>query len=414
MTDGPYKLPSGWRWVRLEKTTSLLRSGFAFGKKGAAKGHLLHLRPYNIGVDGTLNLSQQFLIPSASKSNEEVLLQPGDVLFNNTNSVELVGKTALVREPINAEYSNHITLMRTYANVCQGAWLALSLRTFWQQGFFAQRCNKWIGQAGYNTQMLQETPVPLPPLAEQRRIVARVEALMERIREAKSLRVTSNQDVSTLIEAALAEVFPSKESQKGWPSIGELCEIRGGMQKSPKRTPKNNPRPYLRVANVQQGYLALQDIAYFEVSDSELERYRLLPNDVLIIEGNGSPDLIGRTAIFRGEIDNCVHQNHVIRLRPNTSHILSEFLSAYLTSPTGRRIIGELSHTSSGLLNLSVGKIRSIPVPPFSLSEQERVVSHLNSVHNQVAALKRAQEDTNAELRRLEQAILDQAVRGEL
>src|SRR5262249_48726233 len=157
----------------------------------------------------------------------------------------------------------------------------------------------------------------LPPLACQRRIVATLEALMERVREAKGLRAASQQDVNTLIEAALAEVFPSKGSQNGWPSIGELCEIRGGLQKSPSRTPKTNPRPYLRVANVQQGYLALQDIAFFEVSDSELERYRLLPDDVLIIEGNGSPDLIGRTAIFRGEINNCVHQNHVIRLRPN-------------------------------------------------------------------------------------------------
>jgi type I restriction enzyme S subunit len=223
-----------------------------------------------------------------------------------------------------------------------------------------------------------------------------------------------HQDVNSLIEVALAEVFSSKEFQNGWPSIGELCEIRGGLQKSPSRTPKNNPRPYLRVANVQQGFLALQDIAYFEVSDSELERYRLLPDDVLIIEGNGSPDFIGRTAIFRGEVGNCVHQNHVIRLRPNKSHILSEFLSAYLASPRGRRIIRELSHTSSGLLNLSVGKIRSIPVPPCSLSEQHRIVSHLHLVQTQVAALKRAQEDTDAELRRLEQAILDRAFRGEL
>jgi type I restriction enzyme S subunit len=124
MTDGSHKLPSGWRWVRLGETTSLIRSGFAFGKKGAAKGDLLHLRPYNIGVDGTLDLSQQFLIPSASKSNEEVLLQPGDVLFNNTNSVELVGKSVLVREPINAAFSNHITLMRTYANLCVKDFLA--------------------------------------------------------------------------------------------------------------------------------------------------------------------------------------------------------------------------------------------------------------------------------------------------
>jgi type I restriction enzyme S subunit len=66
------------------------------------------------------------------------------------------------------------------------------------------------------------------------------------------------------------------------------------------------------------------------------------------------------------------------------------------------------------LLNLSVGKIRSIPVPSHSLPEQDRIVSYLDSVQTQATALKRAQEDTDAELRRLEQAILDRAFRGEL
>lgn len=333
---------------------------------------------------------------------------------DHTNSVELVGKTALVSGELRAAFSNHITLIRVDNEVCEGAWIALALRSLWEQGFFAQRCNKWIGQAGVSTNMLVEIPIPLPPLKQRRSIVAKVEELTKRVREAKRLRSTAQQEVNSLIEAVLAEVFSSKESQIDWPSVGDLCEIRGGIQKSPRRAPKNNPRPYLRVANVQQGYLALQNIAYFEVSDSELERYRLWPDDVLIIEGNDSPDLIGRTAIFRGEIDNCVHQNYVIRLRPNNSDILSEFLSAYLTSPRGRQIIRELSHTSSGLLNLSVGKIRNIPVPPLSLCEQSRITSHLNFVQTQAAALKRAQEDTAAELRRLEQAILDRAFRGEL
>lgn len=414
MTHGPYKSPSEWQWVRLGDVVSVIRSGFAFRKKGAAQGEILHLRPYNIGVDGTLNLTQQFLLPRTAVSEDAPFLEPGDVLFNNTNSVELVGKTALVTERLQAVFSNHLSLLRTHAELCEGAWLALVLRGFWQQGFFADNCNKWIGQAGYSTAMLAELPIPLPPLDEQRRIVAKVEMLMERVREAKRLRSESRIDADTLTDAALSETFRREELQNMWPKIEDMCEIRGGLQKSPKRTPKANPRPYLRVANVQRGYLDLQDIAYFEVSDPELERYRLLAGDVLIIEGNGSPDLVGRTAIFRGEIKDCVHQNHVIRLRPKTSHVLPEFLSAYLTSTSGREIIRELSHTSSGLLNLSVGKIRTIPVPPLPISEQRRIVAHLDSVQAQVTALKQAQEATDAELHRLEQAILDRAFRGEL
>jgi hypothetical protein len=70
MTHGPYKSPSEWQWVRLGDVVSVIRSGFAFRKKGAAQGEILHLRPYNIGVDGTLNLTQQFLVPRTAVSED--------------------------------------------------------------------------------------------------------------------------------------------------------------------------------------------------------------------------------------------------------------------------------------------------------------------------------------------------------
>lgn len=134
-------------------------------------------------------------------------LLPGDVLFNNTNSVELVGKTAIVRDGIEAAFSNHITRIRPKAELCIGEWLALSLRGLWQQGFFARRCNKWIGQAGYNTQALAATPVPLPPLADQRRIVRHIEALFERIREAKLAQQASAAGLDRLEQSVLDMAF---------------------------------------------------------------------------------------------------------------------------------------------------------------------------------------------------------------
>jgi type I restriction enzyme S subunit len=406
MTDGPYKLPSDWRWLRLGDVVQREAVAIQPSRNPHRLFNYLGLEQLDSGQWEEPEENKVFGSQVKSTCFE---FQPVYVLYAKLrpylNKVVVCSRRGVA--------STEFVPLVPQPSVLTPEFLAAYLRSPWFVNY-ASHSITGSRMPRVSMEAIGNVPIPQPPLAEQNRIIAKVEVLMERVQEAKSLRITSHHDVSILIEAALAEVFPSKESQKGRPSIGELCEIRGGMQKSPKRTPKNNPRPYLRVANVQQGYLALQDIAYFEVSDLELERYRLLPNDVLRIEGNGSPDLIRRTAIFRGEIDNCVHQNHVIRLRPNKSYILSEFLSAYLTSPTGRRIIDELSHTSSGLLNLSVGKIRSIPVPPFSLSEQDRVVSHLDSVQKQAAALKRAQEDTDAELRRLEQAILDRAFRGEL
>jgi type I restriction enzyme S subunit len=207
MTEGPYKLPAGWRWVRLGEVCTLIESGFAFRKKGAPEGDLLHLRPYNIAEDGTLDLSQRFYVPSSLRSARHKFLQPGDVLFNNTNSVELVGKTALVREPLEAAFSNHITLLRPDTTKAEGAWIALVLLALWRQGFFANLCNKWIGQAGINTETLRSVLIPLPPLEEQRRIVAYLQDVQEKIRALKEAKAQTETELKRLEQAILDKAF---------------------------------------------------------------------------------------------------------------------------------------------------------------------------------------------------------------
>jgi type I restriction enzyme S subunit len=201
------ELPTGWRWVKLGEVCTLIESGFAFRKKGAPEGDLLHLRPYNIAEDGTLDLSQRFYVPSSLRSARHKFLQPGDVLFNNTNSVELVGKTALVREPLEAAFSNHITLLRPDTTKAEGAWIALVLLALWRQGFFANLCNKWIGQAGINTETLRSVLIPLPPLEEQRCIVAYFQDVQEKIRALKEAQAQTETELKRLEQAILDKAF---------------------------------------------------------------------------------------------------------------------------------------------------------------------------------------------------------------
>lgn len=412
MSNGPYTLPPGWRWVRLGEVCAINPRRSRPGRDEEAPTSFVPMHAVD-EITGQITAMQTR--PYAGVRRAYTYFEEGDMLFAKITPCMENGKAAIARGLIDGIGfgSTEFHILRPGADVmAEWVWLYARQERFRQTAKRAFRGG--VGQQRVPQKFLESSSIPLPPLDEQRRIVAKVEMLMERVREAKRLRSDSRIDADTLMDAALSEAFRTEEARDMWPKIQDLCEIRGGLQKTPKRAPKDNPRPYLRVANVQRGYLALQDVAYFEVSDPELERYRLLPGDVLIIEGNGSPDLVGRTAIFRGEIEDCVHQNHVIRLRPNTPHVLPEFLSAYLTSTSGREIIRELSHTSSGLLNLSVGKIRTIPVPPLPISEQRRIVAYLDSVQAQVTALKQAQQDTDAELHRLEQAILDRAFRGEL
>ncbi|MBA2783787.1 MAG: restriction endonuclease subunit S [Rubrobacteraceae bacterium] len=136
--------------------------------------------------------------------------------------------------------------------------------------------------------------------------------------------------------------------------------------------------------------------------------------DVLVIEGNGSAEQIGRAALFRGEIEDCVHQNHVIRVRPDKARLLPEFLNAYFNSSAGRHEMLERSRTTSGLFNLSVGRIKQIEIPFPSLEEQRDTVIYLDYLQAKVDSLKRLQAETAAELDALLPSVLDRAFKGEL
>jgi type I restriction enzyme, S subunit len=254
--------------------------------------------------------------------------------------------------------------------------------------------------------------IPLPLLEEQRRIVARIEELAARIEEARELRRRASEEADALMNKYAEYLFDNNNCNMQ--SIETICDVKGGIQKSSERSPGANPRRYVTVAHVQRNWIDTSDPRYFEVSDEELEKWRLLPGDVLVIEGNGSADQIGRTALFRGEIEDCVHQNHVIRIRPNQMLILPEYLNDFLNSPPGQKQMRERSRTTSGLFNLSVGRIKSIDVPLPSFKDQQRIVEKLQEMQSKIAALRCHQAETAAALDALLPAVLERAFRGEL
>ncbi len=254
--------------------------------------------------------------------------------------------------------------------------------------------------------------ISLPPLEEQRRIVARIEELAARVEEARELRRRAVEETNALMNNYGSKLFHNDGCNME--SIDSVCEVKGGIQKSSERTPGSNPRRYITVAHVQRNWIDTSDPRYFEVSDEELEKWRLIPGDVLVIEGNGSANQIGRTALFSGEIRDCVHQNHVIRIRPNQKWILPDYLNGFLNSPHGQKQMRERSRTTSGLFNLSVGRIKSINIPLPSVLEQQIVIDKLQEMRSKLDALKRHQAETAAELDALLPAILERAFRGEL
>ncbi|MDN0196905.1 restriction endonuclease subunit S [Streptomyces sp. S.PNR 29] len=163
---------------------------------------------------------------------------------------------------------------------------------------------------------------------------------------------------------------------EGWRTVAlpEVAAIQGGIQKQAKRHPVLNKFPFLRVANVTSTGLDLTEVHEVELFEGEIDKYRLRKGDLLVVEGNGSPDQIGRAAVWDGSIPDAVHQNHLIRVRPG-DEIDPGYLGLVWNSPKIREHLSRVSSSSSGLHTLSVRKLQQVMIPLAPFADQQRIVA---------------------------------------
>jgi type I restriction enzyme S subunit len=270
---------------------------------------------------------------------------------------------------------------------------------------------------------------PIAPLREQRWIVSRIDELFTEIAEGEAALERARKSLNTwrraLLKAAvtgeltrewrkankpaetgaefLARICAAREdaSQRPdldygrssggpinpkslkslpagwvWAKMSELGNVTGGLTKNRDREGYPIKEPFLRVANVQMGRLDLSDMKEIGVQAGERKRLLLSPHDLLVVEGNGSIDQIGRCALWNDQIRPCVHQNHIIKVR-FTEPTLSSWALQWLLSPSGREEIKSVASSTSGLHTLSISKIQNLPVPVPPLAEAIIALRHL-------------------------------------
>ena len=176
--------------------------------------------------------------------------------------------------------------------------------------------------------------------------------------------------------------------------------------------PGSNSFPFLRVANVHRDRLDLSEVHRIELFGGELDRLRLQPDDLLVVEGNGSKTEIGRSAIWKGEIEDCVHQNHIIRVRFLSG--LVRYLNAYWNSPFGNTRVMDQAASTSGLYTLSVTKVCGLPIPLPPISEQAQIVAEAEQRLTVIAAAEKEVDNGLLRVARLRQSILRKAFEGKL
>ncbi|ALU87262.1 restriction modification system DNA specificity subunit [Herbaspirillum rubrisubalbicans M1] len=169
-----------------------------------------------------------------------------------------------------------------------------------------------------------------------------------------------------------------------------VAEVRTGLSKNAQRAGATLKRPYLRVANVQDGALDLSDVHEIEVPASQTSRYTLQAGDLLLIEGNGNPENLGRGCLWHGQIPDAVHQNHVFAVRTHKNGpLLPAFLELQIQSKYGRNYFLSCAKGSTGLSSLNSTQLKSFPVilPPFE--EQLRIARVIQTWSGAIAAAEK-------------------------
>lgn len=273
-----------------------------------------------------------------------------------------------------------------------------------------------------DTHAFLRLPVPLPSLPEQCAI-AHVLSTIQRAIAAQEAVIAAAREVKRALMHRLftygpyAEPMPTRETDFGdvpatWKisPLNDCAYVQTGATKG--RRFNNQPTievPYLRVENVQDGYLDLQEMKNLCIRESELERYSLQDGDVVLTEG-GDFDKLGRGFIWQGQIKPCIHQNHIFAVRANGTILLPQFFAYLVQSNYGKRYFLKVAHRTTNLASINSTKLKAFPVLLASLDEQ-RIISHqLEYIDRKVAA----EENRKVILQSLFKSALHQLMTGQV
>src|SRR5579884_1352420 len=263
-----------------------------------------------------------------------------------------------------------------------------------------------------NPEALFKCEIPLPPLAVQRRIVARIEELTIQIHEARTIRRLATEEAEAL-PRKLADQMLDSELMPRTPLRDLLSEpLMNGLSVPASRL--GSGINFAKVGVVNSGIFNAEEIKLVDIDLAPDSQYWLRKGDIVVSRGN-SAEFVGRAAIYEGKPAMCAMPDLLIRVRLDPMKADTRFVSAFFhTSEARQYVASQISGTSSTMPKISQSKLEALPVPVPPLAEQRRIVAELDALQAEVNALKRLQAESAAELDALLPSILDKALKGEL
>ncbi|MBI4559845.1 MAG: restriction endonuclease subunit S [Candidatus Hydrogenedentes bacterium] len=360
-------------------------------------------------------------VDEMSMSAEEIAekgLLPGDLLVCEGGEI---GRAAIWNGDVQTmSFQNHLHRLRPLRSDVEPSFYVYFLQcAFTQLGIFEGTGNETT-IPNLSRNRLSALNVPHPPYPEQQAI-SRGLAL---IRSAIKTQGIASARAQELKRAAMRELFtrglrgePQKETESGpipdrWDIVplDGVAVVQTGVAKGRRLgTADMIEVPYLRVANVQDGHLDLDEIKTIHIRCSEIDRYLLKDGDVVLTEG-GDFDKLGRGFIWRSEVNQCVHQNHVFAVRVNRGRLVPEFLAYLAQSNYGKAYFLKVAHKTTNLACINTTKLKAFPVLVPGLDEQREIVAILEAIDRKIELHKQKR----AVLEALFKALLHKLMTGEI
>jgi len=308
--------------------------------------------------------------------------------------------------------TSHFFLFDVRSEKLNPKWLQAIFDANYLQDQLDAEAKGTTGYAAVRPKILFACEIPLPPLSEQQRIVARIQEMAGSVRKARVLRQEAAQQTEALVASHLSSLFKAGPS-KGWipGRLGDYV-IDDCYGTSDKTTDDETGVPVLRMGNIQNGRLNTRSLKYLHLSERDRRRLRLLKGDILVNRTN-SAELVGKCAVFDLDIE-CSFASYLIRIRVDQDRANPGLVAAYINSPLGREYMLKEKRQMTGQANVNATRLKALPIVLPPLPEQHRIMLSLDALQKKIDAARRTQSETSAELDALTPSILDKAFRGEL
>ena len=363
--------------------------------KNFASNDICFIKPSDIRDNELTDLfNSEYYISEYARSQTRIV-PPGSVLVT---CIGIVGKVAI--NTLECAFNQQINAIIPNKLKCDCRYLAYAL--LYEKPRLQNASNAPVVPI-LNKSQFSEIEIPLPPLDEQRKIAA----VLDKVSDLIAKRRQQLDKLDTLMKARFVEMFgDTLLNSMEWPEcrLDLMAEIVSGITKGRKiKDTELFEVPYMAVSNVKDGYIDWTTVKTIMATQAEINQYRLLPLDVLMTEG-GDPDKLGRGAIIYRPPDNCIHQNHIFRVRLNKAVLSPVYLEQYLQQQRAKRYFLGCAKQTTGIASINMKQLSALPIlaPPLAL--QVKYTAFIEQVNQSKISIQKSCE----KLEMLKKALMQQ------